>query len=130
MRPDTLEQQQEMFFEPPSKIAKGVPKRLEQLIVRLLSFEPAARLSRANEVIKEINKFTRLRFKLETDKTLEAYLLSSRFVGREKEMALVKFPISENLSDINTPCCCLPSICSSSRKDPYQVPARIMGIFR
>jgi len=76
--------------ELPSKIVSDIPDGLERLIMRLIAFEPSERLSRANEVIKEINKISGLRFKVDTEKTLEAYLLSSRFVGRDKEMGLLK----------------------------------------
>jgi serine/threonine protein kinase/tetratricopeptide (TPR) repeat protein len=72
-----------------TKIIDDIPYGLGRLIVRLLVFEPAMRFSRANDVIKEINRLTGLRFALETEKTLEGYLLSSRFVGREKEMKLL-----------------------------------------
>ncbi|KPJ71541.1 hypothetical protein AMJ52_08470, partial [candidate division TA06 bacterium DG_78] len=81
-----LQQQRECVAEPPSKFVSRMPKRLEQLIIRLLSAEPAVRFSRANEVIEKINKFSRKQFDLETEKTIEGYLLSSQFVGREKEM--------------------------------------------
>jgi serine/threonine protein kinase/tetratricopeptide (TPR) repeat protein len=81
-----LQQQRECVAVLPSKIVTNIPKQLEQLIIRLLSSEPAARFSRANEVIKEINKFSREKFDYQTKKTIEGYLLSSRFVGRKKEI--------------------------------------------
>ncbi|KPJ72734.1 hypothetical protein AMJ52_05350, partial [candidate division TA06 bacterium DG_78] len=84
-----LQQQQARFSKPLSRIARGIPKRLERLIVQLCSFEPATRFSRANEIIGEINKLSRLKFEFETEKTLESYLMSSKFVGREKEMELL-----------------------------------------
>ncbi len=85
-----LRQQQEQIVKLPSKIAVNIPKSLERLVMRLLAFEPAERFSRANEIIREINKFSRSRFEFETEKSLEGYLLSSRFVGRTKEMTLLK----------------------------------------
>jgi predicted ATPase/Tfp pilus assembly protein PilF len=85
-----LEQRRKWFLELPSKIVTDIPEKLERMIVRLCSLQPAARFSRANEVIKEINKFTPTKFELETEKTVESYLLSSQFVGRDKEMNLLK----------------------------------------
>ncbi len=73
-----------------SKVNLKVSSKLEDIILRLLAYESSERYSRANEVIKEINRFTHLRFPVETEKTIEGYLLSSRFVGREKEMGLLK----------------------------------------
>jgi serine/threonine protein kinase/tetratricopeptide (TPR) repeat protein len=74
----------------PSNIVTNMPKQVEQLIMQLLAIEPAARFSRANEIIEEINKFSRLKFELETEKTLEGYLMSSRFVGRNREMEMLQ----------------------------------------
>ncbi|GAH12064.1 unnamed protein product, partial [marine sediment metagenome] len=73
-----LKLMQDRMYESPSKIVTDIPKRLEKLIMRLLEFEPAGRFNRANEVIKEINKFNPTKFEIETEKTLESYLLSSR----------------------------------------------------
>jgi len=73
-----------------SKVLARLPERIQRLFLHLLALEPAERFSRANEVIKEINKFSHSKFKLETEKTIEGYLLSSRFVGREKEMAFLR----------------------------------------
>ncbi|KPJ73171.1 hypothetical protein AMJ52_04115 [candidate division TA06 bacterium DG_78] len=74
----------------PSNIVTNMPKQSEQLIMQLLAIEPAARFSRANEIIEEINKLSHLKFELETEKTLEGYLMSSRFVGRDKEMEMLQ----------------------------------------
>jgi len=86
----TFIEKQEQRSKRSLKFATKVPKEMRQLIMRLLSIEPAARFSRANEVISAINKISRAKFTLETKKTLEGYLLSSRFVGRDKEMDLLK----------------------------------------
>jgi len=85
-----LQQRRERGTRLPSKVAARLPKRLKRLLMQLLAFKPAQRLSRANEVIKEINTFSRVKFELETKKTLEGYLLSSRFVGRNREMAVLQ----------------------------------------
>jgi len=85
-----LRERQQRGARLPSRVAARLPEGVKRLLLRLLAFEPAQRMSRANEVIREINKFSRLKFELETEKTLEGYLLSSRFVGRDKEMAFLR----------------------------------------
>jgi len=87
-----LQQSIQLSSTLPSKIGTGISASsgLERLIVRLINSEPAGRFSRANEVIKQINRLSRVKFAFETKKTLEGYLLSSRFVGRDKEMDILK----------------------------------------
>ena len=85
-----LKRETELVSTLPSKIVSSIPRGIDQLILRLLAVEPAQRYSRANEVIREISKIANMRFENETEKTLEGYLLSSRFVGRDKEMELLK----------------------------------------
>jgi serine/threonine protein kinase/Tfp pilus assembly protein PilF len=85
-----LKQKKDRIAERPSNIVPDIPKRLENLILRLLEYELSQRYRRANEVIDEINRITGLRFKSETEKTLEGYLLSSQFVGRDREMQLLQ----------------------------------------
>ena len=86
-----LQQSIQLSSTLPSKIITDIsgPSGLERLIIKLIDAESAGRLSRANEIIKEINKFSRSKFTLETEKTIEGYLLSSRFVGRDKEMEVL-----------------------------------------
>jgi tetratricopeptide (TPR) repeat protein/tRNA A-37 threonylcarbamoyl transferase component Bud32 len=85
-----LKQQENIVSELPSKIVSDIPKRLEKLIMRLVEFESDERYSRANEVIKEINKISGKKFETETEKSIEGYLLSSKFVGRNREMAILQ----------------------------------------
>ena len=86
-----VQQRMQRSSELPSKIIADIPIRVERLIVRLLNFEPAARFNHANEIIREINKLSHSKFTIETKKTVEGYLLSSRFVGRDKEMKLLQY---------------------------------------
>ncbi len=85
-----LKQRMDRISESPSKIVSDIPERLERLILRLTAFEPAERYNRASEVVREINRITGSRFKFETEKTIEGYLMSSRFVGRDKEIGLLE----------------------------------------
>ena len=84
-----LKQKTDFVYKPSSKTITGIPRWLDRLIRKLFEFEPSVRFNRANEVIKEINKYSHSQFALETEKTIEGYLLSSRFVGRDKEMQLL-----------------------------------------
>ena len=74
----------------PSKIVSSIPRGIDQLILRLLALDPTQRFSRTNEVITEIKRIAHKKFELENEATLEGYLLSSKFVGRDKEMELLK----------------------------------------
>jgi predicted ATPase/tRNA A-37 threonylcarbamoyl transferase component Bud32 len=85
-----LKQREIRASESPSQIVADIPEALEHLILRLIGLEPATRYNHANEIIKEINKMSKSKFAFETEKTLEGYLLSSRFVGRDKEMGLLQ----------------------------------------
>jgi serine/threonine protein kinase len=74
------------FVSQPASMIAEIPQWLENIIIKLLARE----CSRANEVITIINNCTKSKFALETEKTIEGYLLSSRFVGRNKEMELLE----------------------------------------
>ncbi len=62
-----------------------VPKWLRDIISRLCASEPDMRYRTANEVIEAINKYGNYEFEIETDATAHSYVMSSRFVGREKQ---------------------------------------------
>ena len=85
-----LKQSKDLISELPSKIVADIPKGLERLILKLIAFDPPERFSRANEVIKSISKIADFKFQMETEKTIEGYLLGSKFVGRDKEMDTLK----------------------------------------
>jgi len=73
-----------------SRIESDIPENLNELVMKLVAPEPTQRFVRANEVILGINRLTKANFSVETKETLESYLLSSRFVGREKEFEMLK----------------------------------------
>jgi serine/threonine protein kinase len=85
-----LQQSKKQVAEQSSRYIISIPRRLERLILTLIDSEPAGRFNRANEVIKEINRISREKYTVETEKTIEGHLLSSRFVGRDKEIELLK----------------------------------------
>ncbi len=65
--------------------AAMVPSWLRAIIEHLCEKNPADRFRTANNVIEAINQQGGLSYELETQKTRESYIFSSRFVGREKE---------------------------------------------
>ena len=97
----TAQLRQEIMKSPPMSL-KFMPqtnKNLRRLLIRLTAIEPNQRYSRANEVTKDISKIAGCRFEFETEKTIEGYLLSSHFVGRDKEMGLLKTLYEQSRSD-------------------------------
>jgi serine/threonine-protein kinase len=70
---------------PPTEIVSGIPKALEDLVLALLSLDPAARPAHAAEVIEHLDAITGHG----SDDVVEAaqsYLLSSQLVGRDHDM--------------------------------------------
>lgn len=74
--------------EPPvlSEFISDVPAALEKVILCLLEREPALRYQSANEVIRALSQAAGMNLEEETTETAAAYLLSGRFVGRNKEL--------------------------------------------
>ena len=66
-----------------------VPPPLEAVVLRLLEKLPDARFRGANDVIRALNAGLGRRDAIETAETREGYILSPRFVGREKELAVL-----------------------------------------
>lgn len=62
-----------------------IPVWLRSVIERLCAKHPADRYPTANAVIKDINHQGSLSYEVETIKTRESYIFSSRFVGRSVE---------------------------------------------
>jgi len=85
-----LKQHIEEIPQPPREINGTIPKGLEEIILRLMAKEPSDRYSSANEVIRALNRSTGRRFSTETKRTRESYILSGKFVGREKELGRLK----------------------------------------
>jgi tetratricopeptide (TPR) repeat protein len=65
------------------------PEWLRHITLRLCAKEPAERYRSANAVIEDINRLSGSGHQLETAETKESYILSSRFVGRERELERV-----------------------------------------
>jgi serine/threonine protein kinase/tetratricopeptide (TPR) repeat protein len=62
-----------------------IPGWLRAIVERLCAKNPADRFRTANNVIEVIDEQGGFSYELETQKTKESYIFSSRFVGREKE---------------------------------------------
>jgi predicted ATPase len=67
-----------------------IPPWLRSVIERLCAKHPADRYPTANAAIKDINHRGSLSYEVETIKTRESYIFSSRFVGRRLEYERVR----------------------------------------
>ncbi|MCW8137523.1 MAG: serine/threonine-protein kinase PknK [Planctomycetota bacterium] len=71
---------------PPRELNPAIPDDLERVVLRLLEKEPSDRLSSANAVVAALAQVAGRELPFETHETKEAYVLSGRFVGREREL--------------------------------------------
>ncbi|HBP22130.1 MAG TPA: hypothetical protein DEA08_30650, partial [Planctomycetes bacterium] len=71
---------------PPRDRVPELPAALEGVILKLLEKEPSDRYPSANAVIAALAKATGSELEFETSETKEAYVLSGKFVGREREL--------------------------------------------
>ncbi|MCO5167195.1 MAG: sigma 54-interacting transcriptional regulator [Planctomycetes bacterium] len=71
---------------PPRELNPAIPEDLERVVLRLLEKEPSDRFSSANAVIAALSQVAGRELPFETHETKEAYVLSGRFVGREREL--------------------------------------------
>ncbi|MGE3165653.1 MAG: serine/threonine-protein kinase PknK [Planctomycetota bacterium] len=66
------------------------PSYLQEILVRLLEDDPAARYHSAREIIQSLNAGSGRRYQIETAETQASYLYCSRLVGRQKELNRLK----------------------------------------
>jgi transcriptional regulator with PAS, ATPase and Fis domain len=71
---------------PPRDLCPDLDPKLEGLILKLLEKEPSDRFPSANAVIAALAKATGEAFAFETSETKEAYVLSGKCCGREREL--------------------------------------------
>lgn len=69
--------------------AQSLPLWLRDLIRRLCATQPADRFRSANAVVEAVNRGGGRAYEFETPQTRESYILSSRFIGRERELRQV-----------------------------------------
>ncbi|MFH1708999.1 MAG: protein kinase [Planctomycetota bacterium] len=74
---------------PPRQLLPEMPPVVEQIILRLLAKDPAARFATAGEVIHELNWELQREYSLETEISAEGYITSGKFVGRVPELGRV-----------------------------------------
>jgi Nif-specific regulatory protein len=79
----------------PKTVSRKVPSPLREITLKLLSKEPSERYQSANEVIEAINKLAKKKFEVETVETRKSYILSPRFVGRQRELEILKKRLEE-----------------------------------
>jgi len=85
-----LKEHLEKIPDLPRNLNPEIPEALQGLIMKLLAKEPSERFFSANEVIEAINNLCKKKFALETKETKESYILSGKFVGRERELEKLK----------------------------------------
>ena len=71
---------------PPRDLCPDLDPKLEGLILKLLEKEPSDRYPSANAVIAALAKATGEAYAFETSETKEAYVLSGKCCGREREL--------------------------------------------
>ncbi len=71
----------------PPEAAETLPTPLRDLIHTLMAKDPADRPASANAIIREVNAMSERAYAMETRETLQGYIHSGAFVGRESELA-------------------------------------------
>ncbi|MBI4482549.1 MAG: sigma 54-interacting transcriptional regulator [Acidobacteria bacterium] len=85
-----VQKQINVLPERPGFFREGLSSALEELILKLVAKRPEDRFAGANEVIEALNAGLGTRFELETRATEESYVFSGHFVGRIREMKLLR----------------------------------------
>ncbi|MBI3268797.1 MAG: sigma 54-interacting transcriptional regulator [Planctomycetes bacterium] len=80
---------------PPRALNTSCSEGLERVILRLLAKTPEERFQRAGDVIVALNRIAGQEYELETKETKKGYVLSAKFVGREKEFERLKALLRE-----------------------------------
>ncbi|GEM_PF-176903 len=80
---------------PPRERNPALSEAMEDLILRLMAREAWERYPSANAVIERLNETLGASFSTETKATQESYILTGRFVGREKAYGILKRAFAE-----------------------------------
>jgi transcriptional regulator with GAF, ATPase, and Fis domain/serine/threonine protein kinase/Tfp pilus assembly protein PilF len=94
-----IRDQVELPPAPPRTKNPAIPEPLEAILLRLLAKEPENRYISAGEVIREMNQKLKRNFSLEVRGKKERELFAGKFVGRKKEITLLK----QALDDVTSP---------------------------
>lgn len=73
----------------------------QEVLIRLLDIEPSQRFQTANEIIQSLNKNFQKTFDLGTGSTKKSYLSSGQWIGRSKELGLLKTMAKEVFPRLN-----------------------------
>jgi tetratricopeptide (TPR) repeat protein/predicted Ser/Thr protein kinase len=90
----------------PAEIRPEMPKPLEEIILKLMEKEPSDRFSSANEVIRYLNREVSDSFATETKDTYTSYVLSGKFVGRDRELKRLMSLFNEVVRGDEGETCC------------------------
>ncbi|PYT07822.1 MAG: hypothetical protein DMF49_06975, partial [Acidobacteria bacterium] len=80
---------------PPSTLNSSVPQGLEEIILRCLEKEPSARFASASELLEAFSKLAGEELNPDSPEIGRSYILSGRFVGRDREMEALRGCIGE-----------------------------------
>ncbi|MBI5369113.1 MAG: serine/threonine-protein kinase PknK, partial [Planctomycetes bacterium] len=95
---------------PPRTLNSACSEALERIILRLMAKSPEERYQRAGDVIQAVNKIAEHEFELETKETKKGYVLSAKFVGREREFTRLTGLLAEvEKASPRVPACVLVS---------------------
>ena len=78
--------------------APGPEPRLVAILQRLMAADRRERYQRAEEVVRDLRDMAGQQVQLETSATRESYLRAARFVGRERERALLEQALERTLA--------------------------------
>jgi len=93
---ETLNRQQTLKPEAPSKRRDGLPKYWDTLVGKLIAKNPSERYASAGAVIRELNQLSGKTYAVETTDTLLSYLPGEgQFVGRQVELSRFKELLEE-----------------------------------
>jgi len=79
----------------PSTLNSAVPAGLEQIILRCLEKEPSARFASANDLLEALSRLAGENLGVGSPETGRSYVLSGRFVGRDREFDALRGMVGE-----------------------------------
>src|SRR4030095_405668 len=93
---ETLNRQQTLAPEIPSRKREGLPKYLDAIVGKLIAKNPSERYAGAGAVIRELNQLSGKNYAIETTDTLLSYLPGEgQLVGRKAELQQFKELLNE-----------------------------------
>lgn len=79
----------------PRELRPDIPPAFARLLTRLMAKDPADRFDSAEDVIRAVGALGARTFAIETEAGAVSYIHSGRFIGREREFALLRHTFEE-----------------------------------